>query len=62
MLLDSNILVYAINVRSPKNQVAQKFLQENLKELVVAHQNILETMRVLTHPKFPHPLSVRKCN
>ncbi len=60
MLLDSNILVYALNIRSPKNQAAQKFLQENLKELVVAHQNILETLRVLTHSKFPHPLSAQK--
>ena len=57
MLIDSNILVYAINVSSPKHTTAQKFLQENIEKLVVAHQNIFETIRVLTHPKFPTPLS-----
>jgi predicted nucleic acid-binding protein len=60
MLLDSNILVYAINIRSPKHKLAQLFILENLKDLIVAHQNILETLRVLTHPKFPHPLSAQK--
>ena len=58
MLIDSNILVYAINSRSPKHKPAQNFLQENIRELIVAHQNIFETLRVLTHPKFPSPLSV----
>lgn len=57
MLIDSNILVYAINSSSPKHKLAQSFLEENIRELVVAHQNIFETLRVITHPKFPSPMS-----
>lgn len=56
MLVDSNILVYAINSVSPKHKKAQKFLQDNLDNLELAHQNIFETLRVLTHPKFPNPM------
>jgi predicted nucleic acid-binding protein len=57
MLIDSNILIYAINSSSPKHKQAQKFLQDNSRELVIAHQNILETLRILTHPKFPSPMT-----
>ena len=32
-------------------------MQDNIKELEIAHQNIFETLRVLTHPKFPNPMS-----
>ena len=56
MLIDSNILVYAINTSSPKHKVAKQFLKENIKDLIVAHQNIFETLRVITHPKFPSPM------
>ena len=59
MLIDSNILVYSINSSSPKYKKAQQFLQDNLSNLEIAHQNIFETIRVLTHPKFPTPLSVK---
>lgn len=58
MLVDSNILVYAINRRSPKNKIAQIFLQNNIGHLEIAHQNILEALRVLTHPKFPSPMKI----
>ncbi len=58
MLIDSNILVYSINRSSPKHKKAQDFLQENITELVTAHQNIFETLRVLTHPKFPNPMKI----
>lgn len=57
MLIDSNILVYAINSSSPKHQAAKQFLRENIENLIVAHQNIFETLRVITHPKFPSPMS-----
>ena|SRR3989338_254610 len=60
MLIDSNILVYSINSSSPKNKKAQTFLQNNLGNLDVAHQNIFETIRVLTHPKFPSPMKIRE--
>ena len=56
ILVDSNILVYAINVSSPKHKKAQEFLQKNINSLLIAHQNIFETLRVLTHPKFTHPM------
>ena len=52
MLIDSNILIYAINISSPKSKVAGQFLKNNEKQLVIAHQNIFEAIRVLTHPKF----------
>lgn len=58
MLIDSNILVYSINILSPKHRKAQRFLQENLSELVIAHQNIFETLRVLTYSKFPNPMKI----
>ncbi|OGM14281.1 hypothetical protein A3A76_00230 [Candidatus Woesebacteria bacterium RIFCSPLOWO2_01_FULL_39_23] len=57
ILLDSNVLIYAINADSPKIQEAQKFINENKENLCVAHQNIFETLRVLTHPKFPNPMT-----
>jgi len=59
MLVDSNILVYAINRRSSKYTTAQNFLQTNIGNLEVAHQNIFETLRVLTHPKFPSPMKIQ---
>ncbi len=58
MIIDSNILIYAINADSPKNKKAQEFLKESLKDLEIAHQNILETIRVLTHQKFSKPMGI----
>lgn len=58
MLIDSNILIYAINTDSPKHKKSQQFLQENLRNLEIAHQNILEAIRVLTHQKFSNPMSL----
>ena len=60
MLIDSNILVYSINSSSPKHKKAQQFLQNNLDDLEVAHQNIFETLRILTHPKFPNPMKINE--
>ncbi len=59
MLVDSNVLVYAVNRSSPKHKIAQFFLQNNTGDLEVAHQNILEALRVLTHPKFPSPMKIQ---
>jgi len=59
MLADSNILVYAINIRSPKHKTAKQFLSREVGNLTIADQNILESLRILTHPKFsPLPLSM----
>lgn len=59
MIVDSNILVYSIDKFSPKHSKAQKFLEENLNILEVAHQNIFETLRVITYPKFPNPMKLK---
>jgi predicted nucleic acid-binding protein len=56
ILIDSNILVYAINITSPKHLQAQAFLQDSQVNMVLAHQNIFETLRVLINAKFPHPM------
>lgn len=61
MLIDSNILIYAINLDSPKSKIAQTFLEENLGKLEITHQNILESIRVLTHPKFSNPMKIKAC-
>lgn len=59
MLVDTNILIYAINADSPKHQLAQEFLKENSSNLEIAHQNILEAIRVLTHQKFSHSMKLK---
>ena len=58
MLVDTNILIYAINEDSPKNKKAQEFLRENIGNLEIAHQNVLEAIRVLTHVKYSQPMKL----
>ncbi len=60
MLIDSNIIIYALNSGSPKCKVAQNFISQNQSSMVIAQQNIFETLRILTHPKFPRPFSSEK--
>ncbi len=57
MLIDSNILVYSLNISSPKCLAARKFLNSLAGKFYVAQQNVLETIRIVSHPKFPHPVS-----
>lgn len=57
MLIDSNILVYAINADSDKHETAKQLIEDNLGNLEIAHQNILEAVRVLTHKNFSSPLN-----
>lgn len=38
--------------------MAQIFLKNNIGNLQVTHQNILEALRVLTHPRFPSPMKI----
>lgn len=59
MLIDSNILVYALNTTSPKHQASRLFLHSRITEAVIAHQNILEVTRVLTHPMFQSKISIK---
>ncbi|MDP3758439.1 MAG: type II toxin-antitoxin system VapC family toxin [Candidatus Daviesbacteria bacterium] len=56
MLIDTNILIYAINEDSPKHKLAKEFLSWNKQTLVISHQVILEAIRVLTHPRFSKPM------
>lgn len=60
MIVDTNILIYSINSDSPKHKLAQKFLKDNATELEIAHQNVLETIRVLTHKSFSRPMSLKE--
>lgn len=55
MLIDSNIIIYSLNSSSPKCKLAKKFILDNFSEITVAQQNILETIRVISHPKYPKP-------
>lgn len=57
MVIDSNILIYSLNQSSTKHSTARSFLTSHDKKLVVSHQNILETLRILTHKNFPSFLS-----
>jgi len=58
MIVDTNILIYSINSDSPKNKQAQEFLNDNAPDLEIAHQNVLEAIRVLTHISFSRPMSL----
>lgn len=60
MLIDSNIIIYALNDDSNKQAQAQSFLNQNKNKLYIAHQNIFETLRILTHHKFSHPYPTDK--
>lgn len=60
MLVDTNILIYAINADSPKHKIAQKFLKDNKTELEITHQNVLEAIRVLTHKNFLSPMTLKR--
>lgn len=62
VILDSNIIVYSINTDSVKSRDAQKFIDSNKDNLCIAHQNILESIRVLTHPKFVTPMDPQKAS
>lgn len=60
MLIDSNILIYSLNEASPKHESAQAFLSSKTNNLIFAQQNIFETLRIITHQRFPNPFSVKK--
>lgn len=60
MIVDTNILIYAINSDSQKHKQAQKFLNGKTDELTITHQNVLEAIRVLTHKKFSKPINLKE--
>ena len=57
ILLDSNIIIYSLNKLSPKCMQAQGFIVEHQSNLVVAHQDMNETLRILTHKTFPSSMT-----
>ncbi len=60
VLLDSNILVYSSNKLSSKYKQAydfRKLAKDGYFNPYIADQNILETIRVLTHPVYKNPMS-----
>ena len=59
MIVDTNILLFAINSDSAKHKQAQKFLEDNAGELEIAHQNVLEAIRVVTHRSFSQPMNLK---
>jgi predicted nucleic acid-binding protein len=60
MLIDSNVVIYALNSSSPKHLAAQLFVQNQHDQLIFAQQNLFEVLRILTHSKFPHPFAPTK--
>lgn len=60
MLIDTNVIVYALTKGSPKKNAAQQFLTEYNSQIFVAHQSINETLRVITHPKSNKPIPLTK--
>jgi predicted nucleic acid-binding protein len=52
VLVDSNIIIYSLDVDSPKYHSAVNFIESNRGKLYFAHQNVLEALRVITHPTF----------
>ena len=56
VLIDSNIIIYALNSSSPKNLAAQEYIEGNKQSLYFSPQNVLETLRILTHSKYVNPM------
>jgi len=57
---DSNIFIFSLDRKSPRRQIAQKLLLEastGQHELVLTHQNLTETYRVITSPNMEHPFA-----
>jgi uncharacterized protein len=61
MLLDANILLYAVNVDSPFHQRANSWLTEQLtgsRRVGIPWQSLVAFLRISTHPRvFAQPLS-----
>lgn len=60
-LVDANVLLYAVNERSPEHVVARDWLREALdsgEAVAFAWTVLLAFLRLSTHPAvFPHPLT-----
>lgn len=61
VLIDSNVIVYSSNTLSSKYKVAAEVRERfRCKDFTgfISHQNIFESLRVLTHPKYENPMSL----
>ncbi|CAN5210752.1 hypothetical protein BH09PAT2_BH09PAT2_10190 [soil metagenome] len=58
MLVDTNIIVYALNRESPKYKIAHELIDSNEGKFVIAQQNIFECLRIITHPVFPQHMQM----
>ncbi len=61
ILVDTNVLIYAFNLSSPKHKTAKSIL-EGRKDLVLAHQNLLEFLRVVTHSVYRKKVKLEMVN
>ena len=61
MLVDANLLIFAVNERSDRHETAAAWLSERLngpRRVGLPWQSLLAFLRIVTHPRgFPRPLS-----
>ncbi len=57
--IDTNILVYSLNKSSQHHDICRQFLLSGVENPVVPNQVLFEFLRVVTHPKFLHPLDLK---
>jgi len=61
VLLDSNILIFSSNILSTKYKIAKQLRElakNNEFRAYITHQNINETLRVLTHKNYVSPFTL----
>jgi len=61
VLLDSNVIIYSTNKLSAKHKQAVEFrdlAKEEFFKPIISHQNILESLRILTHSKYENSMSL----
>lgn len=62
LVVDSNILLYAVNRAAPEAAVCRSLLEEwsnGFEPWFLGWGSIYEFMRVVTHPRMPNPLMPR---
>lgn len=60
IVIDTNLLLYALDKSSVKNAPAREYIQENFNKVAITHQNIFEALRVITHPNNPLQIDSQK--
>ncbi len=59
ILLDTNIIVYAINESDTDCERAREYINSNLPKLAIADQSVNEAIRILTHTKYKKAVNTR---